>query len=190
MSKKNVEEIFQLILDTLKQLSEEQVENLSSGSATLQYTEITKKVHPYEEIRKKIQQAHISDIEQLLTTHTKKSLQSLSKYFQIPTKSSDTKAVITNKIATHFGKSSKKIQEESTEFENIQQQLEKIETIKDGKTFINNHATLKTKVNLIKLAKSLNVYVDPNNKKKDIQSRIVESIVGARLRGKGIRDRV
>ncbi len=192
MSKKNVEEIFQLILDTLKQLSEEQVENLSSGSATLKYTETTtKKVHPYEEIRDKIQQAHsISDIEQILTTHTKKSLLSISKYYQIPTKSSDTKAILTNKIVTHFGKSTKKIPEESTEFENIQQQLEKIETIKDGKTFINNHATLKTKVNLIKLAKSLNVYVDPNNKKKDIQSRIVESIVGARLRGKGIRDRV
>jgi len=190
MSKKNVEEIFQLILDTLKNLSEEQVENLSSGSATLKYTEITKKVHPYEEIREKIHQAHtISDIEKLLTPHTKKSLLSLSKYFQIPTKSSDTKAILTNKIATNFGKSTKKIPEESTEFENIQQQLEKIETIKDGKTFINNHATLKTKVNLIKLAKSLNVYVDPNNKKKDIQSRIVESIVGARLRGKGIRER-
>lgn len=64
-----------------------------------------------------------------------------------------------------------------------------MKTIKDGKVFINNHATLKTKVNLIKLAKSLNVYVDQNNKKKDIQSRIVESIVGARLRGKGIRER-
>lgn len=190
MSKKNVEEILQLMLDTMKHLSEDQVEKLSTGKATLQYTELSTQSHPYEDIIEEIHKAeNLKDIEQHFKTHTKKSLISICRYFQIPTKSTDTKALLTNKIAAHFGKSKVKVPEESIEFQDIQQQLEKIETIKDGKSFINNHGTLKTKVNLIKLAKSLNVYVDPNYKKKDIQSRIVESIVGARLRGKGIRER-
>lgn len=190
MSKKNVVEILQLMLDTMKHLSDEQVEKLSTGKATLQYVELSTESHPYKQIREEIHKAeHLKDIEQIFKTHTKKSLLSICRYFQISTKSTDTKAIITNKIVAFFGNSTVKVPEESTEFLEIQQRLEKMDTIKDGKTFINNHGTLKTKVNLIKLAKSLNVYVDPNNKKKDIQSRIVESVVGARLRGKGIRER-
>ncbi|MCM3601258.1 hypothetical protein M3175_10995 [Robertmurraya korlensis] len=190
MAKKNVEEILQLMLDTIRHLSEDQVLKLCTGKATLQYEELSTESDPYEQIREEIDKAEdIKEIEQLFKNHTKKSLISICKYFQIAMKSTDTKAVLTNKIVAHFGKATVKVGEESMEFQEIQQQLEKIETIKEGKTLINNHATLKTKVNLIKLAKTLNVYIDPTNKKKDIQSRIVESIVGARLRGKGIRER-
>lgn len=190
MSKKNVEEILQLMLDTIQHLSEDQVQKLCAGKAALQYKELPTESYPYEQIREEIHKAEdIRDIEQLFKTHTKKSLISMCKYFQISMKSTDTKALLTHKIVAHFGKSTVKLPEETIEFQDIQQQLEKIETIKEGKSLINNHATLKTKVNLIKLAKTLNVYIDPTNKKKDIQSRIVESIVGARLRGKGIRER-
>lgn len=190
MTKRNVETILQFMLDTMEPLSEDQIKKLLDGSATLQYTELLLKSLPYEEINEEIHKAQdINEIEQLFKTHTKKSLVSLCRYFQIVTKSTDTKAILIDKIASHFGKTTTEIQEESNEFRDIQLQLEKIETMKDGKTLINNHGTLQTKVNLIKLAKSLNVYVDPKNKKKEIQSRIVESIVGARLRGKGIRER-
>lgn len=178
------------MLDTINNLSEEEVEKLISGEATLQYKELSTQIHPYEEIREKIHKAQdFNEVELLFKAYTKKSLISICRYFQIPTKSTDTKAALTNKIVAHFNESTVKIPEESTDFQAIQQHLEQMETIKEGKTFITNHSTLKTKVNLIKLAKSLNVYVDPNNKKKEIQSRIVESIVGARLRGKGIRER-
>lgn len=190
MTKRNVEAILQFLLDTIKPLSEDQLEKLLAGGATLQYTELAPISDPFEQMREVIYKTQdIKEIEQVLMTQTKKSLVAFCRYFQIATKSADTKAILLNKIAIHFGKNTFDEPEESNEFQDIQQQLEKIETIKDGKTLINNHGTLQTKVNLIKLAKSLNVYVDPNNKKKEIQSRIVESIVGARLRGKGIRER-
>lgn len=190
MTKQNVEAVLELLLDTIKHLADDQVEKLLTGGATLQYTELSHQNLPYEKIRQEINKVqNIKEIDQLFKTHTKKTMVSICRYFQIDTKSADTKAILSHKIATHFRKSTAEVQEEIHEFQDIQLQLEKIENIKDGKMFINNHGTLKTKVNLIKLAKSLNVYVDPNHKKKEIQSRIVESIIGARLRGKGIRER-
>ncbi|WP_066048783.1 hypothetical protein [Robertmurraya korlensis] len=187
MSKKRAEAIIQVMLDTFKHLSEEQVDKLLTGSASLQYKDISPQSHPYEDIKEDINKTKdVKGVEKVLKSHTKKSLLSLCNYFQIETKSSDTKNILYEKIACHFGK---EVQTETNEFEQIQHQLEKMEDVQIGKSFITNHETLKTKVNLIKLARTLNVYVNPKQKKEEIQSRIVESIVGARLRGKGIRER-
>lgn len=171
----------------IKGLSEEQYHNLLTGKATLQY--VPSSGPEFALVREKIiKEAHtMEEIETTMGKPVKKYLIAFCRHEGIGILSKDTKAVIYQKIASHFKIDGKKVENEETPVIQIANALKEINIQEDAKEFLLNHPLLRTKKDLMYLAKVLHVHINKSATKMEILNRVVASVTGAKARGKLIR---
>lgn len=69
----------------------------------------------------------------------------------------------------------------------ISYRLEELNDIEEANEYLLSNNNLLTKSDLLKLAKSLNVYIEKENSNEAISRKIVDSVVGAKLRSFALR---
>lgn len=192
MGKQEMEKMLRLALDFLEGLSAKQFQELVEGKAKIRFEARVKDTH-HEELLEKIKQEakHASDVKKILEGLTKKDLIPFCSYMALKIKSKDTKKIIFQKIASHLQidpswYESKEITG-PVKWEDIEIALHNCQTVDEGKRVLLNQDSLRWKKDIIAFARSLEVYVSQQYTKQELLERIVDSVVGARIRGKVIR---
>lgn len=193
MGKQEVEKMLQMALDFLEGLTSEQFQELVDGNAVIRYEAKVKHTH-YEELLKKIKQEanNAEDVGGILDCFKKKGLFLFCDYINLEIKTRDIKRVIFQKIASHVGiddspGSDSKEEAEPANWKQIEMALRNCCTINEGKDLLLNQELLSLKKNVVAFAKALGVYVNQRYTKQELLERIVDSVVGAQIRGKVIR---
>lgn len=193
MSKKETEDMLQIALNFIQGLTNEQYENILKGNASIDY--IIENNHPqFGQLKERIirEARGINDTEKILKKYTKKYLASFCEHSSIDIKARDTKAIIYQKVASHFQFDTESADNDGEKFEenkiaNIGAELQNFDSLDEAREFLVNHDLLRTKTNLVKLARSLDVYIKQSQSKQAVRNRIVDSVVGSRIRSKVIR---
>lgn len=189
MSKKETQEMLQITTDFLEGLTNKQFQDLVNGNAVIRY-EAKDNHTAYDQMMKKIKQASSSaDLERLLKKYTKKELASFCKKYNIEVKAKDTKKVMFQGIASHIQLVDhlSEVKSKSESWNEIESALHEFSTLDEAEDFVVKHDRLQTKKSIVAFAKSLGVYVSQKHTKQEILNRVVDSVVGARLRGIVIR---
>lgn len=79
-------------------------------------------------------------------------------------------------------KTAEKKEINEVEIDNFIKQLQSIDSRDEARKFINDNELFKLKDNLTKIAKKLKVHIIKNDKKEDIENKIIEFIIGSKLR--------
>ncbi|MBB6452572.1 hypothetical protein HNQ94_001017 [Salirhabdus euzebyi] len=187
MSKKNTARLMNLVADFIEGLTEREFQSLLNNQAKLCVEVLDNNPDQDIFIRLKSQANSLLDIEEALKKFKKNELISLCKIHGIDVKTRDTKKVIYEKVAAHLKVHDSEGTDVSNPYEEVKKILNNSNDREDATEYLVHHPLLKTKKDLIKLAKSYAIYVDQKYTKRDLLDRIVESVVGARLRGKAIR---
>src|SRR5690606_23977625 len=118
----------------------------------------------------------------------KKEIILFCEHYEIDIKKRDTKRVIFPKIAAHFNIDYKEIvkAKERDDLDKVKEKFQPLSSVEEGRRFIANHQLLKTKKDIIRFAKLLDVYVNPKHSKDTILNRVIESVIGSRVRSKVI----
>ncbi|MEC2159711.1 hypothetical protein [Virgibacillus halodenitrificans] len=191
MSKQDTEKVLRIALNFLEGLTVDQFQELIEGNAEIHYK--AKKKRYLKEIQKIEREAkHTTDVEKILEGYTKKGLLQFGEELDLPTKTRDTKKVIYQKIAAHFGIADsaghecKKISE-AEQWKPIEDALRNSSTLEEAKEFLLNQDALRLKKDIVTFAKYLGVYVNQRYTKQELLERIVNSVVGSGIRGKAMR---
>ncbi|MCJ0929782.1 hypothetical protein MST22_01230 [Virgibacillus halodenitrificans] len=191
MSKRDTEKVLRIALNFLEGLTVEQFQELIEGNAEIHYK--AKKKRYLKEIQKIEREAkHTTDVEKILEGYTKKKLLLFCEELNLPTKTRETKKVIYQKIAAHFGITDsaehecKKISE-AEQWKPMEDALSCCNTVEEANEFLLNQDALRLKKDIVAFAKHLGVYVNQRYTKQELLERIVNSVVGSGIRGKAIR---
>lgn len=200
MKKRESEKLLDIFKDTISQLTESDLNNLLTGKGKLKFERDKKEENSSEqfnELYRLLKEAEDNlRFQNILIMNnqlkTKKQLLEFCVTSNIKVKSRDTKAVILEKIFTHFGKEPQNTttKETTQKLKQIGEELSAIESVREAESFIFNNSALKTKNELISLGKIFNVHVQSNMKKRQVIERIVESLVGSKINSKTIRNKL
>ncbi|WP_121616408.1 hypothetical protein [Virgibacillus halodenitrificans] len=191
MSKRDTEKVLRIALNFLEGLTMKQFQELIEGNAEIHYKAKEKRF--LKEIQRIEREArHTADVEKILEGYTKKDLLQFGDELNLPIKTRDTKKVIYQKIADHFGLTDsaghecKKISE-AEQWKSIEDALRNSSTLEKAKDFLLNQDSLRLKKDIVAFAKHLGVYVNKRYTKQELLERIVNSVVGSRIRGRAMR---
>ncbi|MCL7746830.1 hypothetical protein [Halalkalibacter alkaliphilus] len=189
MSKEEMEQVLKIALTFVEQLTNEQYEKLVSNEASICYVEEQRKGSSDDEFEKwKVSIIEEQDVEKVLRRKTKKEIVRFCTYYNIPTVTKDTKAILYEKISEYFQIGANTLElEKKDRIAEIGKELEKFDDAEQALGFLGKEKSLQTKSNVMKLAKSLDVFVNQKQSKQDIINRIVDSVVGAKVRARVIR---
>jgi uracil DNA glycosylase len=188
MSKAESEKLMQMVLSFIQGLTNQQYSDLLNGNRKIHLEEFVqqeKKNDEFEQIKEQLLKE--KEVETILCSQTKRYLTSFCNYYGIRILAKDPKAVLYEKIAAHFNIDNR--EETNSGLNKIADQLQKNNSVTEAQEYLNNEASLRTKTSLMKLARLLDVYVNQKQTKEEILNRIVESVVGAKVRSKAIRMR-
>ncbi|WP_164669400.1 hypothetical protein [Virgibacillus doumboii] len=187
MSKKDTEKLLRITMDFLEGLTAKQFQELMNGQAIICFEAKTGHTDGYNQMIQMIKQE--SNVEKVLKTYTKKELASFCNYFGINIKSRDTKRVIYQKITSYLkiGRSFVKEPVESADWKHLESALHKCSTLDEARKLLMNNNLLRLKRDIIAFSRVLGVYINQKYTKQELLERIVDSVVGARIRGKIIR---
>jgi hypothetical protein len=196
------EKITNMIFSLLKDLSKNEINNLLNGDAYLKYIETKRYINKEKIFYKDLLHEGIncpnknSLISFLYNSNLKNKIQltEFCDYLGLVTKSKDKKEEIIEKIAD-FILNNKEIIKMNTQndrelthkIDDIGVKLKGMEDISEAYTFLKNEEILNKKSNLLLLAKNLDVYIKKELPNDIIMTRIVESVVGSKLRSLAIR---
>ncbi|MYL45267.1 hypothetical protein GLV94_06390 [Virgibacillus halodenitrificans] len=191
MSKRDTEKVLRIALNFLEGLTVEQFQELIEGNAEIHYK--SKEKGFLKEIQRIERKArHTTDVEKILEGYTKKELLFFCEELDLPIKTRDTKKVIYQKVADHFGIADsarhecKKISE-AEQWKPIEDALRNSSTLEEAKDFLLNQDALRLKKDIVVFAKHLGVYVNQRYTKQELLKRIVNSVVGSGIRGRAMR---
>ena len=90
-------------------------------------------------------------------------------------------------------KKSKKLKDETVliedpVYEKLGEKIKLCKTREEAFNIVKNEPLLKTKKNLFKLAEIMQIYANKKDKRERIEEKIVESLVGSKIRSAAIRD--
>ncbi|WML43822.1 hypothetical protein [Neobacillus sp. PS3-40] len=204
MPKKNMTLFLQKIVKIIENLSEQQYEMILTDRATLKYEAFETDPIIYINLKNHIekQAKSLKDLKNSLkmTLKSKKEYLLFCNYLKIPIKSKDSIETLIKKMAAHFDiKESNEGNEQKTEDHGgneqnllgelhlISETLQKFDNVQEGKNFITNHKLLSLKKDIILFAKTIDVPVNSKLSKKDLVNRIVESVVGSKVRSMVLR---
>jgi N-glycosylase/DNA lyase len=177
MTKKESKILFQLIFEFIDRLSDKQYENLVSGNALIEY-KLKQNGESYQQLKESLIQCKtINEIESILGRMLKKEIVSFCKYYKIDVKQKDTKKEMYDKIADHL-----KIQTQGDQLNEVKIKFQQMKSMEEAKQYLTSHQLLKTKKDIIRLAKLLDVYVNQKDRKDIILNRIIESVIGSQVR--------
>ncbi|WP_163971069.1 hypothetical protein [Oceanobacillus halotolerans] len=190
MSKTETQALFQIISEFINDLSKEQMENLVNGNATIAYRSNSQPIG-YQHLETSIRNSKsIQEVERACRGMVKKEIIAFCEVYDIALNKRDTKKVLFKKIASHFQiENTESVQEkDESELEKIKETFQQLKSVEEAKQFLTNHPLLITKKDLIRFAKILDVYVNPKQKKAIILNRIIESVIGSKVRAKVIQE--
>ncbi|MRG86774.1 hypothetical protein [Salinibacillus xinjiangensis] len=182
MSKNETQALFELITKFIHSLSEEQYRSLISGKGKIEFKENNQ--GDDKRIEKIKKSRTIREVERNCTGMLKKDIISVCESLKIDAKKRDTKKVLFQKIAAHF---QIKDENEDDELIKVKETLQKFKSPEEAKEYLTNQQLLKTKKDIIHLAKLLDVYINPKHTKTMILNRIIESVIGSQLSAQAIR---
>ncbi len=202
-SKKDFNIVSQLFVDFINNLTDVQFNNLIDGTADIKYAEKALDASlkdKYEAILYKIvsindRQEKVSFIRDNEQLENKAKLLGFCKYFKVDAKNKDTVETIINNIIEFSEKNSENVVYRFNKKENIEDSIDKIaqdlETfmdVEEAKKYIKSCNSVDSKVNLLKLAKKLNVFISDRESSYDIiLDSIIKSVVEAKIRSYTIR---
>lgn len=200
--KRNFEILIGILDNAIKGLSDNEIENLVLGKATLKYV--------MKNISNESREHYDALIEKLIYCSNKEEVKNILKedkmlikkvdyldfcdYISIEIKTKDSienliekiYEYITNKKENYLsyfdGKKDKDIL-----LQNISYKLEEFNDLEEANKYLLSESTLLTKSDLLKLAKLLNVYIEKETSNDSISRKIVDSVVGAKLRSFALR---
>lgn len=200
--KRNFKSLIGILDDVIMGLSDDEIENLILGKATLKYnvkniSNETREV--YDSLLEKL--AYCNEIEEI--KNTIKDDKSLIKkidfldfcdYINIETKSKDSIENLIERIYEYIKNKKEHVlnyidnkKEKEIVLQKISYRLEELNDIEEANAYLLNNNNLLTKSDLLKLAKSLDVYIEKENTNEAISRKIVDSVVGAKLRSFALR---
>ncbi|MGE8080050.1 hypothetical protein [Peribacillus loiseleuriae] len=200
-SKNDFEAMISIINGLIKNLTKTEYENILNGSATFKYVErslnsteknyfdliLSKLVKIYDE-----QSNPLDYIKGEL--ETKNQQINFCNYLNVDIKTKDSKEEIYNKILLYVEENIDLIKGRIYKSNSIEKQIEEIRInleacndIQKAVKYLSNCKILEYKNNLLHLAKILDVNVRKEHHTEDILNRIVESVVGSKLRSMAIR---
>ncbi|WP_060678315.1 hypothetical protein [Virgibacillus halodenitrificans] len=191
MSKRDTEKVLRIALNFLEGLTVEQFQELIKGNAEIHYK--AKKKRYQKELQRIEQEArHTTDVEKILEGYTKKKLLLFCEELNLPTKTRDTKKVIYQKVADHFGIADSAGHEckktvEADQWKPMEDALSCCNTVEEAKDFLLSQDALRLKKDIVVFAKHLGVYVNQRYTKQELLERIVNSVVGSGIRGRAMR---
>lgn len=204
-SKKDFAIVSKLFMDLINNLSEEQYLNLIKGTADIRYVEKgidTEKKEIYNNIIYHLAtetnlDEKISKIKENEYLSTKSKLLEFCKYNKIDSKLKDTNDTIINNIIKYVDENKDSILYRVGKEENLQDSINKLadkieETmdIEEAKNIIMSSKCVDSKVNLLKLAKKLNVFIERESTHDAIVDKIIKSVVEAKIRSYTIRKKM
>lgn len=192
MGKKDAEKLMEVVTHTLKNLTITEYHNLLNGNGRLQFVEEnTDKYHDVIQTLKGSEsyEGFYRTLKNHKNSKTKKQLGEFCNHLRIEIKSKDTKVVLYEKIAARFGYGKEEPSENTVDKEVIKfgKQLQNMQSIKEAEEFLYDQKNLKTKATLQTLAKIYDVHIQSRMTKEEIIKRIIDSVVGSRLKSMVIR---
>ena len=203
-SKNDFEIMFSFIYSLIKNLSKAEYESILNGTGTLKYIEKplnqTDKSH-YDSILHKLVMSFDSNFDKMEILknelNTKNQQINFCNYLNIEIKSKDSKEEIYNRIIYFVQENLESLKSRldktntnDEELKKVQLYLEDCLNSQDAIKYLSNHKFLENKNNLMTLAKSLDVNVRKEFNNEEILNRIVDSVVGSKLRSMAIRGKI
>ncbi|AIF45542.1 hypothetical protein [Virgibacillus sp. SK37] len=191
MSKRDTEKVLRIALNFLEGLTMEQFQELIEGNAEIHYKVKEKRyLREIERIEREARQT--TDVEKILEGYTKKDLLQFCGEYNLPIKTRDTKKVIYQKIASHFGITDSGGDESNRitggdQWKPMEDALRNSSTLEEAKELLLTQDALRLKKDIVAFAKYLGVYVNQRYTKQELLERIVNSVVGSGIRGKAMR---
>ncbi|MGG0473557.1 hypothetical protein ABEY96_15320 [Priestia aryabhattai] len=202
-SKRDLEAMFSIVSNIIKNLNVNEYENILNGSATLKYVEkslTASEKSQFDVVLKKLLNLDSNEINtNFMETikaelETKSQLINFCNYLNIEVKTKDKKEDIYEKILNFVDENKEILLNKFNKGISINQTLEQIasqlENFNDKnlalKFLLGNNA-LDNKGHLLSLAKILDVNVRKESNNGEIIERIVDSVVGSKLRSMAIR---
>lgn len=174
-------------MDFISDLSNEQYQNLLSGKAVVRYEQLEPNQRTALLVEKFRSDIRLLKLEDIKKQFKKEELLLISEHYNVSNKSRDTKQDIINKLVHSFGENIKSTANNDHMHQKLAEEIHKFDSVEKGKDYLANHPKLRTKKDIIALAKSMDVYVSQTYTKQKLLNRIAESIIGAKLRGQIIR---
>ncbi len=177
MAVKETKLLFHILSNFISNLNDEQITNLINGTAKITYQELNNK-----DKRDVLQKASsIKEVEQTFNGMLKTEIVTFCRSQGIKVKNRDTKKELFQKIASFYN-----IKMEENHLNEVILNLQQMNSLEEGRVFLSRHELIKTKQDLIQLAKSLDVHVQPKLRKNELLERIIKSVIGSKLRVKMI----
>lgn len=204
-SKKDFCIVSKLVVDLVNGLTEEQFNNLVSGTADIRYSEKgldSEKKEKYNQILYKLAleenaKNRVMIIKQNDELVTKGKLIEFCKNFKIEFKTKDTIDMIVENIISYVSENKENIVYRYSRSENLElgidelaKKLERIMDIEEARRLILESKVVENKANLIKLSKKLNVFTDREASYDTIMDNIIKSVVEAKIRSYTIRKKI
>ncbi len=194
MAKEDTLQLLKVVSTIIQGLTHDHYTKLLNGEATLQYVEgDPNRRHStnlaFSQLDDQLKNLNDSvPALNVLNERKKVVLQAFCEFLKIEISNQETKGEICKKLLVHY-----KIGDgetgESSGFSQISAILEKQESREQALTFLKNEPSVRTKAQLNELAKYLEVYVPSKYKKNEVVEKIVDSVVGAQIRGNVIRNK-
>lgn len=192
MSKSELVQMMQLMQQFIQGLTADQFNNLIKGNGVIKYEQCKVKENTeFDQLKEAIiQKAQTQlDVEKVLYKQTKKFLAAFCKYYNMEVTTKHTKGDIYKIIARHFHIDIQETNKEDaiSEFSKIEAKLQQLESVDEALNYLMMQEAIRSKSSLIQFAKTLDVYITQKQRKEEILNRIVDSIVGVKLRGRALR---
>jgi hypothetical protein len=178
-------------------LSDDEIENLILGKATLKYNvkNISNETREmYDSLLAKLVNCNEIEEVKIIIRDDKSLIKKIDfldfcDYINIEIKSKDSIENLIDKIYEYIKNKKEYVlsyidnkKDKELILQEISYKLEEFNDIEEANMYLLNSSNLLTKSDLLKLAKSLNVYIEKENTHEAISRKIVDSVVGAKLR--------
>ncbi|WP_294405668.1 hypothetical protein [uncultured Clostridium sp.] len=204
-SKKDFQVVYNLISDFISNLSDSQFASLIDGTGEIKFAEKTidnaLKESYNEVIHTIVNMQNYDDKINYLKSNkhlsNKTKIIEFCKYFKVNYKTKDTIETLINNIVEYGEENrediiyryNRKVRLEDS-LDLIAKKLENYLDVKEAKEYLCKCNEISSKVNLIKLARRLNVFVDRESSYENILETILKSVVEAKIRSYTIRKKI
>lgn len=203
-SKNDLQSVLKILMNFVDGLSNSEVESLLNGTGAIKYVEkdiSSSDKEIFNEIIYKLAKTNSQQemFHQLLTDSrldSKQRMQEFCRFLNLPYKTKDVLDALRLRIVDAITKDRQRFivnfdKQADTNYllQNISYRLEEIADVDEAVSFLAENELLKTKSNLILLAKLLDVYITKDQSSEEIIKRIIDSVVVAKLRSKAIREK-
>jgi hypothetical protein len=203
-SKNDTESIFRMVASFISNLSAVEYDSLLNGTGSIKYFDKGISSHDKEVFERLIEKVSLAssslEMQDLLRNNTdlnsRARLIELCRFLNVEYKTKDTIGALQDRVLVYLESHKEQISNERAkqtdtnyQFSQISNQLQEIDDTDLAMRYLSEQELLRSRYNLMTLARKLDVYINKETSAEDVMKKIVDSVVGARLRSRAIRGR-